>query len=192
MLSSSTVFLLGAALFLHPVAAPAPAAPAPLSPRALIGHYNGNAGINTAQWSLVNGDVPAPVVAGVPPAPTVFGPLVGNADNAKAVGGQTWGPILNIGTCATGAGAGIVYLRSTAINGPNTTFGVCTSEVLMGGPIIAQLTVPHGGAFLNVPNQPVPLAAVGSPWVCQVLVRGSVVVGTELSTALYGVVDVCF
>jgi len=187
MLASHALALLAAGLFLHP----APSAPTALSPRALIGHYNGNLGINTPQWSLANGDVPAVTVALAPPAPLVFGPLVGNLDNAKAVGGQTWGPILNIGTCATGPGAGIVYLRSTVLNGPNTTFGLCTSEILMGGPVIAQLQVPHGGATLNVPNQAVPLAAVGSPWVCQVLVRGTTF-GTELSSALYGVVDVCF
>ena len=40
-----------------------PVAPAP--PRALIGHYNGNLGINTPLWDLTNGDVPAagPVAA---------------------------------------------------------------------------------------------------------------------------------
>lgn len=188
MLTSRVLPLLTGALFLSAT----PPAPPALTPRALIGHYNGNLGINTPQWSLLNGDVPPATVAGLPPAPVVFGPLVGNLDNAKAVGGQTWGPILNIGTCATGAGAGIVFLRSTVVNGPNTTFGVCTSEILMAGPIIAQLQVPHAGGTLNIPNQAVPLAAVGSPWVCQVLVRGSVVVGTELSSALYGVVDVCF
>ena len=170
--------------------APSPAFE-PLSPRATIGHYNGNLGINTPQWSLANGDVPLATIAAAPPAALAFGPLVGNIDNAKAVGGQSWGPILNIGTCVTGLGAGIVYLRTTAINGPNSTFGPCTSEILMGGPILAQLTVPHNGSILDIPSQPVPLAAVGSSWVAQVAVRGSVA-GIELSSALYGVVDVCF
>src|SRR5262245_37147783 len=56
------------------------ATPAP-SPRATIGHYNGDAGINIRLWSSTNGDVPPATIAGAPPAPTVFGPLVGNADN---------------------------------------------------------------------------------------------------------------
>ena len=188
MLSSSFLPLLALTLFL-PAATPEPSAP--LSPRATIGHYNGNLGINTPLWSTVIGDLPAATVAGAPPAPTVFGPIIGNPDNAKAVGGQSWGPILNIGTCVTGIGAGIVYLRSTVVNGPNTTFGICTSEILMGGPILAQLQVAHNGVILNVPPQPVPAAAIGSSWVSQALVRGAVS-GAELSSAIYGTVDVCF
>jgi len=189
MLSSSSLSLLALGLLL-PSAAPEPAAP--LTPRATIGHYNGNLGINTAQWSLANGDVPPITVAGAPPAPITFGPLVSVGANAKAVGGQNWGPVLNVGSCAGNPGVGIVYLRTTAINGPNTTIGICTSEILMGGPILAQLQVPYAGPTLIVPPQPVPLAAVGSNWVSQVLMRGSPVAGAELSTAIYGTVDVCF
>ena len=40
----------------------------------------------------------AATVAGAPPAPTPFGPIVGNLDNAKCVVGDTWGPILLIGS----------------------------------------------------------------------------------------------
>ncbi|MEQ1892578.1 MAG: hypothetical protein ABL998_08565 [Planctomycetota bacterium] len=189
MLTSSFLPLLTLALFL-PAAKPEPAAP--LSPRATIGHYNGNLGINTPQWSLINGDIPAAVVAAAPPAPIVFGPLVSVGANAKAVGGQNWGPVLNIGTCAASPGVGIVYLRTTPINGPNMTIGICTSEILMGGPTLAQLPVPFAGTTLLVPPQPVPLAAIGSNWVSQVLVRGGTVSGAELSTAIYGTVDVCF
>lgn len=189
MLSSTTLPLIAASLCLS-AATPEPAAP--LTPRALIGHYNGNTGINTAQWSLVNGDTPAPTVAPLPPAPITFGPLIGNADNAKAVAGQSWGPLLNLGVCVTTPGVGIVFLRTTVVNGPNWTFGLCTSEILMAGTVLAQLQVPHNGVLLDVPSQPVPTAAIGNAWVSQVLLRGSGVVGAEFSSALYGVVDSCF
>ena len=49
MLTSSYLPLLALALFL-PAATPEPSAP--LSPRATIGHYNGNLGINTASTTI--------------------------------------------------------------------------------------------------------------------------------------------
>ena len=174
---------------------PAPLAPlAP--PRATIGHYNGNAGINTPLWDLTNGDVPAAVIAAAPPAPGVFGPTVGNADNAKAVVGQQWGPILNIGTCAAGPGAAVIRLRSASISGPNVTLlGGCVSQVLIGGVQFGQITAPHNGVFCNVPNQLVPPGALGSTWAAQAVVRGANSAGVgaiELSSALYGVVGLAF
>jgi hypothetical protein len=164
----------------------------PPSPRATIGHYNGNTGANTPLWSVANGDVPAAFVGAACPAAAAFGPLVGNADNAKAVAGQTWGPILNIGTCATGPGVAIVRLRTSCINGPSLTFpGPCTGEVLIGGTSLTTINVVHGGATANVPNMPIPTSAVGAAWAAQALVRG-MSGGVELSSAIYGVVDVCF
>ena len=174
---------------------PAPIAPlAP--PRATIGHYNGNAGINTPLWDLANGDVPPAVVALVPPLPAVFGPTVGNADNAKAVINQPWGPILNIGTCAGGPGAAIIRLRSTPINGPNVTLlGPCLSQVLIGGVQFGQIVTAHNGVICNVPNQLVPPGALGSTWAAQAVVRGASTAGTaaiELSSTIYGVVGLGF
>jgi hypothetical protein len=164
----------------------------PLTPRATIGHYNGNLGINTPVWNVTNGDVPAAVTGAACPAPAIFGPLVGNPDNAKTVGGQTWGPILDIGTCTAGIGAGVVYMRTGCFNGPTLTLtGGCMSELLITGGSLAVLQVPHNGVILNIPNQLIPLSAIGAPWAAQVLVRGTS--GTaELSTVLYGVVDACF
>jgi hypothetical protein len=164
----------------------------PLTPRATIGHYNGNLGINTPVWNLANGDIPAPVTGAACPAPAIFGPLVGNLDNAKTVGGQLWGPILDIGTCTGGTGAGVVYMRTGCINGPTLTLtGGCMSELLITGGSLAVLQVPHNGVILNIPNQLIPLTAIGAPWAAQVLVRG-MSGGAELSTVLYGVVDACF
>jgi hypothetical protein len=169
---------------------------APAPPRALIGHYNGNLGINTPLWDLTNGDVPAAVVAAAPPAPVVFGAIFGNLDNAKAVVGQQWGPILNIGTCAGGPGAVVVRMRTTCINGPNTTLlGGCVSEILNGGALLGLINAPHNGVISNIPNQLIPAAALGSSWAAQALVRGATTAGTpaiELSSALYGVVGLGF
>ena len=176
------------ALPLTPICAPTP-------PRALIGHYNGNLGINTPLWDLTNGDVPAAVVAAAPPAAAVFGPVTGNADNAKAVVGQQWGPILNIGTCATGPGAVILRLRTAPINGPSTTLPGCVSEILIGGTQLGQVTAPHNGVICNIPNQLIPASALGSSWAAQATVRGATTAGTaaiELSSALYGVVGLGF
>ena len=167
--------------------------PAPFTPRATIGHYNGNTGVNTPLWSGVNGDVPAVVVAAAVPPAGVFGPLVGNADNAKAVVGQMWGPLLNIGTCAVGAGVAIVRLRPTAINGPNVVLpGGCIGEVLHGGTLLGTINAPHGGVVCNVPNQPIPTSAIGMPWAAQATLRGAAPGGTELSSVIYGIVDICF
>lgn len=175
---------------------PAAPSPAPAPPRALIGHYNGNLGINTPLWDLTNGDLPAAVVAAAPPAAAVFGPVFGNLDNAKAVVGQMWGPILNIGTCAQGPGAVVVRMRATCINGPNTTLlGPCVSEILTGGAQLGQITAPHNGVFSNIPNQLIPASTLGTSWAAQALVRGQTSAGTgamELSSALYGVVGLAF
>jgi hypothetical protein len=166
-------------------------APLPPTPRATIAHYNGNTGVNTPLWDLTNGDVPPVFVGAACPPAAAFGPLVGNADNAKAVVGSTWGPILNIGTCATGVGAAIIRLRTNCINGPTVTLPGCTGELLIAGTLIATLNVPHNGIICNVPNQPIPTSAVGAPWAVQAQVRGSSG-GVELSSTIYGVVDVCF
>jgi hypothetical protein len=164
----------------------------PLTPRATIAHYNGNTGVNTPLWNVANGDVPAVVTGAACPAPAIFGPLVGNLDNAKAVVGQPWGPILDIGTCATGIGAGVVYMRTSCINGPSVALpGGCPGELLITGNQLAVLQVPHNGVILNVPNMPIPTSALGLPWAMQALVRGTSG-GAELSSVLYGVVDVCF
>jgi len=174
---------------------PTPLAP-PAPPRALIGHYNGNAGINTPLWDLTNGDVPAAVVALAPPLPAVFGPTVGNADNAKAVINQTWGPILNIGTCAGGPGAAIIRLRAAPISGPTVTLlGPCISQVLIGGVQLGQIVAAHNGIICNVPNQLVPPGALGSTWAAQAVVRGANSAGVpaiELSSTIYGVVGLAF
>ena len=169
---------------------------APLSPRATIAHYNGSTGINTPLWNLANGDVPAAVVAAACPLPVAFGPLVGNADNAKAVAGQSWGPILNIGTCASGSGNAVIRLRTACVNGPSVTLpGGCLSKVLIAGTLLGSLVVPHNGVTCNVPNQLIPTSAVGSAWAAQATVNGGSatgVVASELSSVIYGVVDVCF
>jgi hypothetical protein len=62
----------------------------------------------------------------------------------------------------------------------------------MGGTLLAQLQVPYVGTTLVVPPQPVPVAAIGSNWVSQVLLRGGGIAGAELSSAIYGTVDACF
>ena len=192
MFTVSSALLTTAALAL---ALPAPLAPVP-PPRATIGHYNGNLGINTPLWDMSNGDVPAAVVAAAPPAPVVFGPIVGNAFNAKAVAGQMWGPTLNIGTCAGGPGAAVIRLRTTAINGPSVTLlGGCISEVLIGGTALGQITAPHNGIICNVPGQLIPPGAVGSSWAAQAVVRGASTAGTaaiELSSTIYGIADIAF
>jgi hypothetical protein len=160
-------------------------------PRVTIGHYNGNTGVNLLQWDLTNGDVPAATVAGAPPAPTVFGPLVGNADNAKCVVGDTWGPILvNTGICGVGPGVAVVRLKTTVFNGPTITPPGCTSEILITGNTLGSLTVNHSGGSINIPNQTIPTSALGAPWAAQVTQRGPG--GYKLSSALYGVVDACF
>jgi len=176
---------------------PVPPLPAPAPPQALIGHYNGNLGINTPLWDLTNGDVPAAVVAAAPPAPAVFGPAFGNLDNAKAVVGQQWGPILDIGTCAGGPFGGVVVrMRATCINGPNATLlGPCVSEILNGGTQLGQINATHNGVISNIPNQLIPASALGVSWAAQALVRGQTTAGTaalELSSALYGVVGLAF
>jgi len=192
LLCVSTVAAFGFAWLPREPLAPA----APLSPRATIAHYNGNAGINTPLWSTINGDVPAVVVAAACPAPVAFGPLIGNADNAKAVVGQMWGPILDIGTCASGPGNAVIRLRPSCINGPSVTLpGGCVSEVLINGPLLASLVVGHNGVFCNVPNQSIPTSAIGLSWAAQATVSGANSAGTtalELSSVLYGVVDICF
>ena len=164
-----------------------PGAPAP---RATIGHYNGNTGINIRLWDLGNGDIPAATVAGAPPAPTVFGPLVGNADNAKCVVGSTWGPILSVGGCGIGPGDAIIRLKTTVFNGPSLALPGCAGELLITGTALGSVTASHAGGAINVPNQPIPAAALGAPWAAQAIVRGPG--GLQLTSALYGVVDTCF
>jgi hypothetical protein len=164
--------------------------PVALSPRATINHYNGNAGINSALWSLTNGDVPAATVAGAPPAPTVFGPLVGNADNAKCVVGDSWGPILVNTGCGIGPGIAIIRLKTTAFNGPTVALPGCTSELLITGNALGSITVNHTGGPINVPNQPIPASALGASWAAQATRRSSG--GLKLSSTIYGVVDACF
>jgi len=189
LLCSSTI----AALALGWMSRVTPAPAAPVSPRATIGHYNGNTGVNTPLWDLANGDVPLVVVAAAPPAPVAFGPLVGNADNAKAVAGQSWGPILNIGTCSVGPGLAVIRLRPTAFNGPSMVLpGGCISEVLQTGTLLGLINAPHAGVTCNVPNQLIPTSAVGSSWSAQATVRAPAPGGMELSSVIYGVVDVCF
>jgi hypothetical protein len=154
-------------------------------------HYNGNAAVNTPLWSLANGDIPAATVGLACPPDVAFGPLVGNADNAKVVVGSTWGPILNIGTCAVGPGAVAFSLRPTCVNGPTLTMpGGCPGELLILGVVFASMVVAHGGVTCNIPNQPVPASALGLSWACQGFVRTAT--GSELSSVIYGVVDVCF
>jgi len=167
--------------------------PAAFSPRATIAHYNGATGINIPQWDLTNGDVPLVVVAPGCPAPTIFGPTTGNADNAKAVGGQTWGPILNLGPCVTGPGVALVRLRPSCINGPSGTLpGGCPGQLLIAGAQIGSLTAQHNGVTCNVPNQAVPLAAIGASWAAQATISEFGTIRRELSTVIYGVVDACF
>jgi hypothetical protein len=166
--------------------------PAPLTPRATIAHYNGATGINAPLWDLTNGDVPTVVVAPTCPVPTPFGPTTGNADNAKPVGGQQWGPILNLGTCVTGPGVAVIRLRLSCANGPSVTLGGCPAQVLQAGALVGTLNALHNGVICNVPNQAVPLAAIGAPWSVQATVSEFGTVRRELSSVIYGVVDACF
>jgi len=165
-------------------------APRALAPRATIGHYNGNTGINIRLWDLSNGDIPAATVAGVPPAPTVFGPLVGNADNAKCVVGNSWGPILSVGGCGIGPGDAVIRLKTTVFNGPIVALPGCAGELLTTGNTLGSVIATHAGGAINVPNQSIPAAALGAPWAAQATVRGPG--GLQLTSAIYGVVDACF
>ena len=184
---------LAAALFLAlPVRPLEPSAPVVLTPRATIAHYNG-AGVNIPTWDLANGDVPAAVVGPSCPPDTVFGPTTGNADNAKAVGGQTWGPILNLGGCITTPGFAVIRLRRLCANGATLTLpGGCPGQILQASPLVGSFNANHNGVFCNVPNQTVPLAAIGSQWSVQATVREFGTVRAELSSVIYGVVDACF
>lgn len=169
-----------------------PPAPLAFTPRATIAHYNG-LGVNVPSWDLTNGDVPAVVTGLSCPTPTIFGPTTGNADNAKAVGGQSWGPILNLGTCVTNPGIAVIRLKRLCANGASLTLpGGCPGQILQAGPTVATLNANHNGVICNVPNQPVPLAAIGAQWSVQAVVREFGTVRAELSTVLYGVVDTCF
>jgi len=179
------------ALSLLPARALEPAPRLP-SPRATIAHYNGS-GVNIPAWDLVNGDVPAVVLGPTCPVPTPFGPTTGNADNAKAVGGQPWGPILNLGGCITTPGFAVIRLRRLCLNGATLTLpGGCLGQILQSGTLLGTVNANHNGFTCNVPNQLVPLAAIGSAWSVQATVREFGVVNAELSTVLYGVVDACF
>jgi hypothetical protein len=166
---------------------------APLTPRATIAHYNGATGTNVPLWDLTNGDVPTVVVAPACPAPAAFGPTTGNADNAKAVGGQQWGPILNLGTCVTGPGMALIRLRVSCVNGPTFTLpGGCLGQVLQASVLLGAVNAPHNGVICNVPNQAVPLSAIGAPWAAQATVSEFGTTRRELSSVIYGVVDACF
>lgn len=170
-----------------------PVPPVAFTPRATIAHYNGAAGTNIPLWDLTNGDVPLVVVAPGCPAPTIFGPTTGNADNAKAVGGQQWGPILNLGPCVTGPGIAQIRLRLSCANGPTFTLpGGCPGQILQAGTLIGTLNVQHNGVTCNVTNQTVPLSAIGAPWSAQANIGEFGTVRRELSSVIYGVVDTCF
>lgn len=185
---SLTLVAVAAALVLPPVE--------PLvafSPRATIAHYDGAAGVNSPLWDLTNGDVPLVVVSPSCPVPTVFGPTFPNADNAKAVGGQPWGPILNLGPCVTNPGVAVINLRLACANGPTFTLpGGCLGQILTAGTQLGTLIVPHNGLICNVPSQTVPLSAIGAPWCAQATIREFGTVRLELSSVIYGVVDACF
>ncbi|MEQ1892163.1 MAG: hypothetical protein ABL998_06445 [Planctomycetota bacterium] len=163
-----------------------------LSPRATIAHFNGN-GTNVPLWDITNGDVPLVVTGLSCPAPAVFGPTTGNPDNAKAVGGQTWGPILNLGPCVTGPGNALVRMRPSCAFGPTVTLpGGCSGQILQAGVLLGTIVAQHNGLVCNVPNQPVPLAAVGLSWSAQATLGEFGTVRRELSSVIYGTVDVCF
>ena len=168
--------------------------PPAFAPRATIAHYNGAAGVNVPQWDLTNGDVPVAVVSPSCPTPAPFGPTTGNADNAKAVASQQWGPILNLGTCVTGPGVAVIRMRPTCVNGTTITLpGGCGSgQILQAGTLLATLNAPHNGVVCNVPNQAVPASAVGFAWTAQATIREFGTVRAELSSLLYGVVDIAF
>ena len=167
--------------------------PAPFAPRATIAHYNGATGVNLPLWDLSNGDVPAVVVNPTCPTPAPFGPTTGNTDNAKAVASQQWGPILNLGTCVTGPGNAFIRLRPTCVNGTTLTLpGGCLGQVLQAGALLGMITAPHNGVTCNVPNQAIPTSAVGFAWTAQASVREFGTVRTELSSLLFGVVDIAF
>jgi len=175
------------------LAVPAPVSPVAFTPRATIAHYNGATGINIPLWDLTNGDVPLVVVAPGCPAPAIFGPTTGNADNAKAVGGQFWGPILNLGTCVTGPGIAQVRLRLACANGASVTLpGGCPGQILQAGTLLGTLNTQHNGVFCNFTNQAVPISAIGAPWSAQATIGEFGTVRRELSSVIYGVVDTCF
>lgn len=166
----------------------------PFTPRATIAHFNGN-GTNVPLWDLTNGDVPLVVTGPTCPLPATFGPtttVIGN-DNAKAVGGQLWGPILNLGPCVTGPGNAVIRLRPNCAFGPTLTLpGGCSGQILQSGTLLGSIIDQHNGLQCNVTNQAVPLAAVGLSWSAQATIREFGTVRTELSSVIYGVVDVCF
>jgi len=167
--------------------------PAPFAPRATIAHYNGATGTNIPLWDVTNGDVPAAVVSPSCPAPTVFGPTSSVVDDAKAVGGQFWGPILNLGTCVTGPGIAQIRLRLSCANGPTFTLpGGCLGQILQASTLLGTLNAPHNGVICNVPNQAVPLSAIGAPWSAQATIHEFGTVRLELSSVIYGVVDATF
>ena len=182
-----------AALLLVPASTKiAPPEPVAFSPRATIAHYNG-LGINVPSWDLTNLDVPLVVVGPTCPTPTVFGPTGPTAANAKAVGNQSWGPILNLGTCITTPGFALIRLRRLCANGASVTLpGGCLGQILQSGPLSATITANHNGVICNVPPQAVPLAAIGASWSAQATVREFGTTRAELSSVLYGVVDACF
>lgn len=165
-----------------------------LTPRATIAHYDGN-GTNVPLWDLTNGDVPLVVTGPICPLPTTFGPTttVAGNDNAKAVGGQFWGPILNLGTCVTGPGNALIRLRPSCAFGPTVTLpGGCLGQILQAGTLLGTIIAQHNGVQCNVPNQAVPLAAVGLSWSAQATIGEFGTVRRELSSVIYGTVDVCF
>ena len=127
------------------------------------------------------------------PAATIFGPPFGNLDNAKAVALNSWGPILNLGPCVTGPGNALVRLRPSCAFGPTFALpGGCNGQVLQAGALLGTIIAQHNGVVCNVPNQAVPLTAVGLSWSAQATLGEFGTVRRELSSVIYGIVDVCF
>ena len=195
-MSTWSLVLVTVAAFTAPAFRVAPSAPEPLAPfagRATIAHYDGATGVNVPLWDVTNGDVPAVVVAPTCPAATAFGPTTGNADNAKVVGGQQWGPILNLGVCVTNPGFAVIRLRVACANGPTLTLpGGCHAQILQQGILLGTIQAPHNGLVCNVPNQSVPLSAIGANWSAQATIHEGGTVVTELSSVIYGTVDATF
>jgi len=119
-----------------------------------------------------------------------------NADTiapVNAVVGSSWSAPLTIGHAHGTSGSLTLRVRSATVNGPNVTspFGGRTTENLIIGPYLAQISGSHDGASGDVPPQAIPndVSLVGFPWAAQYIVVGGGF--ADLSQAVQGVVDRC-
>jgi hypothetical protein len=122
-------------------------------------------------------------------------PFTGDGVNADvlvappAIVGQSWSPLVTIGHAHGAGGLATLHLRTTAVNGPSfvSPIGGRTTEVLLGGPLLATLVLAHDGVTTLPASFPVPaqLALVCQAWAAQATVAGGGFV--DLSTAASGI-----